>query len=130
MTEMQPPHLLCLLSGIIAIANAIPDMGALASLDISSCKLTRGARKAKYRSKTDEKDRYYETDASGVTAVAGAMRALTSLNLSGNELGVEGAKHLAAGIKASKCVGAVVLAPFPCPSDHWLNCCCLLLSTG
>jgi hypothetical protein len=25
---------------------------------------------------------------------------------------------------------AVVLAPFSCPSDHWLICCCLLLSTG
>jgi Ran GTPase-activating protein (RanGAP) involved in mRNA processing and transport len=57
-------------------------------------------------------------------------RAMTSLNLSRNRLGAEGAKHVADGIKVSKCVVAVVLAPFSCPSGHWLNCCCLLLSTG
>jgi hypothetical protein len=60
------------------------------------------------------------------------MGALTSLNLSANFLGAEGAKHIAEGIKVRKCVVAVVLAPFSfsCPSDHWLDCCCLLLSTG
>jgi hypothetical protein len=57
-------------------------------------------------------------------------RAMMSLNLSRNRLGAEGAKHVADGIKVSKCVVAVVLAPFSCPSGHWLNCCCLLLSTG
>jgi hypothetical protein len=56
--------------------------------------------------------------------------AMTSLNLSDNALGAEGAEHIAAGIKVTKCAIAVVLAPFSCPSDHWLNCCCLLLSTG
>jgi hypothetical protein len=35
MTEMQLPHPLCLLSGIIAIANAIPDTGALAKFVFS-----------------------------------------------------------------------------------------------
>jgi hypothetical protein len=55
---------------------------------------------------------------------------MKSLNLSDNELGAEGAKHIAAGIQVIKCAIAVVLAPFSCPSDHWLNCCCLLLSTG
>jgi hypothetical protein len=55
---------------------------------------------------------------------------MTSLNLSANFLGAEGAEHIAEGIKVSKCVVAVVLAPFSCPSDHWLDCCCLLLSTG
>jgi hypothetical protein len=46
---------------------------------------------------------------------------MTSLNLSDNELGPEGAKHLAEGIKVIKCVVAVVLVPFSCISDHWLN---------
>jgi hypothetical protein len=73
----------------------------------------------------------------GVIAIANAlpdMGAMTGLNLSGNVLGVEGAKHLAAGIKVSKCVcghwSFWLLAPFSYPSEHWLNCCCLLLSTG
>ena len=38
--------------------------------------------------------------------------AMTSLNLSNNELGAEGAEHIAAGIKVTKCAIAVVLAPF------------------
>jgi hypothetical protein len=45
MTEMHthPPHSLCLLlSGIIAIANAIPDMGALTKLDISNNNIEHG----------------------------------------------------------------------------------------
>jgi hypothetical protein len=42
MTEMQPPHCLCLLSGIIAIANAIPNMGALTKLDISGNTIKQG----------------------------------------------------------------------------------------
>jgi hypothetical protein len=42
------------------------------------------------------------------------MRAMTSLNLSDNELGAEGAKHIAAGIKVTKCAVVVVLAPFSC----------------
>jgi hypothetical protein len=49
------------------------------------------------------------------------MGAMTSLHLSNNELGPEGAKHLAEGIKVIKRVVAVVLVPFSCLSDHWLN---------
>jgi hypothetical protein len=56
--------------------------------------------------------------------------ALTSLNLSSNALKAEGAKIVVEAIKVTVCAIAVVLAPFSCPSDHWLNCCCLLLSTG
>jgi Ran GTPase-activating protein (RanGAP) involved in mRNA processing and transport len=37
---------------------------------------------------------------------------MTSLNLSDNFLGPEGGKHIAEGIKVSKCVVAVVLVPF------------------
>jgi hypothetical protein len=73
------------------------------------------------------------TDFSGIIAIADVipdMGAMTSLNLSGSGLGAEGATHIAEGIKVSKCVAAVVLVQFLCPSDHWLNCCCLLLSTG
>jgi hypothetical protein len=68
-------------------------------LDISSCKLTRGAIKAKYKSRTDDEDYCYETDVSGVAAIAGAIKdmgAMTSLNLASNKLGVEGAKIIAA----------------------------------
>jgi hypothetical protein len=39
------------------------------------------------------------------------MRALTSLNLSANNLKAEGAKIVAEGIKVTKCAIAVVLAP-------------------
>jgi Ran GTPase-activating protein (RanGAP) involved in mRNA processing and transport len=56
--------------------------------------------------------------------------AMTSLNLSDNELGAEGAKHIAKGITVSKCVVAVILAQFSCPSGHWLDCCCSLLFAG
>jgi hypothetical protein len=58
---------------------------------------------------------------------------LTSLNLSLNSLEVEGAKIIAEAVEAVKvtnCAIAVVLALFACPSDHWLNYCCLLISTG
>jgi hypothetical protein len=56
--------------------------------------------------------------------------ALTSLNLSSNNLKAEGGKIVAEAIKVTNKAMAVVLASFSCPSDHWLNCCCLLLSTG
>jgi hypothetical protein len=56
--------------------------------------------------------------------------ALTSLNLSLNNLKAEGGKIVAEAIKVASNAMAVVLASFSCPSDHWLNCCCLLLSTG
>jgi hypothetical protein len=56
------------------------------------------------------------------------MRALTSLNLSSNNLEAEGGKIVAEAIKVTNCAIAVVLVPFSCPSNHWINCCCLLLS--
>jgi hypothetical protein len=56
--------------------------------------------------------------------------AMTSLNLASNELGAEGAKTVAAAIKVTQCTPAIVLAPFSCPSDFSINCCCLLLSAG
>jgi len=68
--------------------------------------------------------RYYSIGLS--LSYSGAM---TSLILSRNELGAEGAKHIAAGIRVSKRAVAVVSVPCSCRSDLWLNCCCLLLST-
>jgi hypothetical protein len=56
--------------------------------------------------------------------------ALTSLNLASNHLNAEGVKIVAKAIAVTNCAIAVVLAPFSCLADHWLNCCCLLLSTG
>jgi hypothetical protein len=60
--------------------------------------------------------------------------AMTSLNLASNRLGAEGAKScvkiIAEAIKVTKCTPAIILAPFSCPSDFSINCCCLLLSTG
>jgi hypothetical protein len=56
--------------------------------------------------------------------------ALTSLNLASNFLKAEGAKIVVEAIKVTNCAIAVILAPFACPSEPCLNCCCLLLSTG
>jgi hypothetical protein len=58
------------------------------------------------------------------------MGAMTSLNLASNYLRADGAKIIAEAIKVMKCAIAVVLAPFSYSSGQWLNCCCLLLSTG
>jgi hypothetical protein len=56
--------------------------------------------------------------------------ALTSLNLSSNNINAEGAKIVAEAIKVTYYAMAVSLVPMSCPSDHWLNCCCSLLSPG
>jgi hypothetical protein len=56
--------------------------------------------------------------------------ALTSLDLSSNFLKAKGGKLVAEAIKVNDYVIAVILVPFSCPSDHWFNCCCLMLSTG
>jgi hypothetical protein len=54
--------------------------------------------------------------------------AMTSLNLALNGLRAEGAKIVAEAIKVTMCVPAIIMAPFSCPSDFSINCCCLLLS--
>ena len=72
-------------------------------------------------------------DMSGVICLSAAIRdnrALTSLNLASNLLKAEGAEIVAEAIKVTNCAIAVILVPVSCPSDHWLNCCCLLLSSG
>jgi Ran GTPase-activating protein (RanGAP) involved in mRNA processing and transport len=105
-------------SGGKALAEGLKDNQVITELNIASNRLG---------CKTPWDD---GADMSGVIALADVipdMGAMTSLNISDNFLGPEGAKHIAAGIKVSKCVVAVVLAPLSCPSDYWLNCCCLLL---
>jgi hypothetical protein len=56
--------------------------------------------------------------------------AMTSLNLASNRLGAEGAKIVVEAIKVTMCAPAIIMAPFRCPSDFSINCCCLLLSAG
>jgi hypothetical protein len=134
--------------GINAIAAAIPGMGALTSLDVSDNGLTQGTLKKGCTStyETDTTGILHSTHAHtscnvcvrvacfiGIIGLADAipdMEALTSLNLSLNNLKAEGGKIVAEAIRVTNNAMAVVLAPFSCPSDHWLNCCCLLLSTG
>jgi hypothetical protein len=55
---------------------------------------------------------------------------MTSLNLASNKLGAEGAKIVAEAIKVTMCTPVIIMAPFSCPSDFSINCCCLLLSAG
>jgi hypothetical protein len=117
--------------GIIALANAIKVVGALTSLNLSSNDLeVEGAEavaeaiKVTYCAIAIVLVQFHAYPTCDSTAAVyrypqdnGAM---TSLNLSANLLGAEGAKHIAEGIKVSRaeCVVAVVLAPFSCPSAH------------
>jgi hypothetical protein len=133
---------------VTAVANAIKDMGAMTRLNLSNNGLlTREGGSAlgnmlkanTILKELDVSDSWYGLspevrDGPGFAQeLAVGIKdngAMTSLNLSGNELGPKGAKHISAGIRVSKCVIVVVLAPFSCPFDHWLICCCLLLTTG
>jgi hypothetical protein len=57
--------------------------------------------------------------------------AMTSLDLASNWLYAEGAKIVAAAIKVTKCTPpAIILVSCSCPFDFSINCCCLLLSAG
>jgi Ran GTPase-activating protein (RanGAP) involved in mRNA processing and transport len=119
------------MSGIIALADVIPGMGALSSLDLSNNKLTRGKLRDGFAA-TDQ-DFVWEQDTNGVIALANVIKdngAMTSLNLASNRLGAEGAKIVAEAIKVAMCTPAIILVPFSCPSDFSINCCCLLLSAG
>jgi Ran GTPase-activating protein (RanGAP) involved in mRNA processing and transport len=138
------------MAGVTALTNTISDMGALLILNMSKNDM-KGAEAGKALgdalatntvlkeldlSGQPEKSRDSarpNMDVAFVKAIAPGLsdnRAMTSLNLSDNKLGPKGAEHLAEGIKVINCVVAVICAPFSCPSDHWFNCCCLLLSTG
>jgi hypothetical protein len=100
--------------GVIAIAAAIPDMGALSVLNMASNNLgelvlpdgwTRNAEEfdgemqwvCTYADGTKQIDHPGKPE--GIIALANAipdMGAMTSLNLASNDLGVEGAKIIAA----------------------------------
>jgi hypothetical protein len=122
----------------VLIANDISDMGALSSLNLALNHLTRGTLKPMNAPCISEKqwanqESSYKRNTEGLIALANAipdMGVLTSLNLSSNYLEAEGGKIVAEAIKVTNCAIAVILAPFSCPSGRWLNCCCLLLSTG
>jgi hypothetical protein len=131
--------------GVIALANAIPDMRAISKLIFGgddSDKLDTIKREYIKHTPAVLEVGMTEADLSNRgLGVGGAIivstwishkdnGALTSLNLSSNKLEAEGGKIVAEAIKVTNNAMAVVLAPFSCPSDHWLNCCCLLLSTG
>jgi hypothetical protein len=105
------------MSGVISIASSIKHMGALLSLNLSGNGLvpmvlpvgwtynrTKGYDDSYYDEFTHTDGRKQGTDPSqpdftGVIALADVipdMRAMTSLNLASNTLGVEGAKIIAA----------------------------------
>jgi hypothetical protein len=102
------------MSGVIALANAFPDMGAMTKLDLRSndmcaegIKLIVGALKgnqvmtelnisSNYAGKVSK---YAAADMSGIIVLAEVikdMRALSILSLKENELYAEGGKALAA----------------------------------
>jgi hypothetical protein len=127
-------------AGAALLGGVISNNGALTSLDISSNNLVGEKGTGRYKTvgaefsdESDEEEEIMEPDFSGIIAIANAipdMRALTTLNLSSNSLEAEGAKIIAEALPVTNYVIAVILAPFPCRSDHWLNYCCLLLSIG
>jgi hypothetical protein len=117
------------------------DRGALLSLDLSDNHLVRASDLRQEPPCFEgvvawgDLDQHYEGgskhDFRAFSVLSDAMQdmgTLTSLNLSANELRAEGGKIVAEAIKVTNCAIAVVLTPVLCPSDHWLNCCCLLLS--
>ena len=77
--------------GTKAFADALKDNQVMTELNLSSNEITD--------------DGNYGTDMSGVIAIGNAiptMGAMTSLDISANSLGAEGAKHVAAAIPKCK----------------------------
>jgi hypothetical protein len=141
--------LLSLFVGIVALADAIPNMRALSSANLLLNNIGVDQAEAlaivlkehpTLKSLCGNKGDEMELDMSGKRIGAeGAIMlapeiidngALTSLNLSSNDLEAKSAKIVAEAIKVIDCAIVVVLVLFSCPSGHWLNCWCLLLSTG
>jgi hypothetical protein len=106
---------LLLFTGVTALANAIPNMRALLSLDFSRKNLcvegtkllakaiesnqTMTSLNISSNEVTEEKSWSNAGDMSGVATLADVlpgMGAMTSLNLASNSLGIEGAKIIAA----------------------------------
>jgi hypothetical protein len=108
--------------GIIAVANAIKDMGAMTSLNLSSSGLTRGGALKRDDRGWDSKragiqwgsiDGHYESDMQGVIALANAIPGMQVLNVSSNALGSSGITALCAAIRCGLChaVNAVLQVP-------------------
>jgi hypothetical protein len=125
------------------------DNRALSFLDISNNGIGEWVQPSGWKDTCGDDDweldtRYQHTDGTkqwnepgklpeGAIAIANAIKdmgALTSLNLSSNNLKAEGGKIVAEAIKVTNNAMGVVLVQFSCPSDHWFDCCCLLLSIG
>jgi Ran GTPase-activating protein (RanGAP) involved in mRNA processing and transport len=133
------------MSGVATLADAISGMGALMSLHVGKNRIPEKEVRQimviamrmdsmKILCEIPFKDKTLtELDVSGkdlgmegalvVTEYLDGNGALTSLNLSSNSLRTEGAKIVAEAIKVTSPNYAIaaVLAPFSCPSDHWLN---------
>jgi hypothetical protein len=132
--------------GTLVVAEYLRDNGALLSLNLASnCLRADGAKALATALEGNQavtelnvaSNELYRSDSaadmSGVIALANVipgMGAMTSLNLAMNSLGAEGAKIVAEAIKVTMCTPAIIFAPFSCPSDFSINCCCLLLSAG
>jgi hypothetical protein len=71
----------------------------------------------------------HDGDISGIIAIADVIGdgAMMSLNLASNGLRSEGAKIVAEAIKVTKCIPAIILAPFSCPANFSINCCCFAI---
>jgi hypothetical protein len=135
------------MSGIIALADVIPGMGALSYLNLASNSicivsdwmqpprkslkigdLVDGNPVVEIFSDGDIKIMYI----SGIIALASAIKdmgAMTSLNLASNDIcsygNMGGIKAISSAVK----VLATILVPFSSLSDLSFNCWCLLLST-
>jgi Ran GTPase-activating protein (RanGAP) involved in mRNA processing and transport len=116
--------------GPAAVADAIKNMGALLVLSLKDNKL--GSKKSgevlgrmlKGNSVLKELDlsnnflggniNFEDMDgfSKGISTGLAGNRAMTSLDLSSNGIGSEGATHIAGAIKVNKCVVMVVLVPF------------------
>jgi hypothetical protein len=136
-------------SGVIAIANVIPDMGAISSVNLLKNGMGTDQAKAlvsilkehpSLKSLCGNKGGETELDMSRkMKGAADASMlvpdiidngAMTSLNLASNQLGAKGAKIVAEAIKVTMCTPAIIFTPCSCPSDFSIHCCCLLLSAG
>jgi Ran GTPase-activating protein (RanGAP) involved in mRNA processing and transport len=137
------------MSGIITLADVIPDMGALSSANLLGNRIGNDQAKAlaailkehsTLKSLCGNRGGETKLDMSGKKiGVEGAImlapeisdnRAMTSLNLASNRIcwmgNMDGIKAISSAIK----VLAVILVPFSSLSDFSFNCCCLLLSSG
>jgi hypothetical protein len=137
------PPLGCGPLGIIALSDAIHDMGALSRLNASNNNMfgkrdksgiTAWADSLKASTSITELNlagnKINAADTKILAPAIADMGAMTSLDLASNGLGAEGAKIVAEAIKVTMCTPAIIMAPFSCPSDFSNNCCCLLLSAG